>query len=105
MYKTVEFSGTKAVCPAKNVSDELRTKIQTLAKRVYSIIGASDYARVDFRVKDNTPYVLELNPNPDISSDVDEDTGFTRSGKAYGWTYEELIQNIIGFASKRWGVK
>lgn len=105
MYKTVEFSGTKAVCPAKNVSDELVTKIQTLAKRVYSIIGASDYARVDFRVKDNTPYVLELNPNPDISSDVDEDTGFTRSGKAYGWTYEELIQNIIGFASNRWGIK
>jgi D-alanine-D-alanine ligase len=104
MYKTVEFAGTKAVCPAKNISPELETIIQKTAKKVYSIIGASDYARVDFRVKDNIPYVLELNPNPDISSDVDEDTGFTRSGKAYGWTYEMLIQNIINFAAERWGV-
>lgn len=104
MYKTVEFAGTKAVCPAKNLSPELEKKISDTAKKVYKIIGASDYARVDFRVKDNVPYVLEMNPNPDISSDVDEDTGFTRSGKAYGWSYEELIQNIIKFASQRWGL-
>jgi D-alanine-D-alanine ligase len=105
MYKTPEFEFTKAVCPAKNLSPELEKKIQYYAKQVYRIVGAADYARVDFRVKGDTPYVLELNPNPDISSDVDSDTGFTRSGKAYGWTYEELIQNIIGFASERWGVK
>jgi D-alanine-D-alanine ligase len=105
MYKTVEFEFTKAVCPAKNISPELEKKIQYLAKQVYKIVGASDYARVDFRVKGNIPYVLELNPNPDIASDVDSDTGFTRSGKAYGWTYEQLIQNIINYASERWGVK
>jgi D-alanine-D-alanine ligase len=105
MYKTVEFAGTKAVCPAKNISPELEETIRNTARRVYSIIGASDYARVDFRVRDNVPYVLELNPNPDIASDVDEDTGFTRSGKAHGWSYEELIQNIINFASQRWGIK
>lgn len=104
MYKTVEFAGTKAVCPAKDLSPELEKAIQETAKKVYRIIGASDYARVDFRVKDNIPYVLEMNPNPDISSNVDEDTGFTRSGKAYGWSYEELIQNIIKYAADRWGV-
>ncbi|MBK6773033.1 MAG: ATP-grasp domain-containing protein [Ignavibacteria bacterium] len=104
MYKTVEFAGTKAVCPAKNLSSELEKTIKETAKKVYRIIGASDYARVDFRVKDNIPYVLEMNPNPDISSDVDEDTGFTRSGKAYGWSYEELIQNIIKFAVERWNI-
>lgn len=104
MYKTVEFAGTKAVCPAKNISHELEKTIKETAKKVYKIIGASDYARVDFRVKDNIPYVLEMNPNPDISSDVDEDTGFTRSGKAYGWSYEELIQNIIKYACARWNI-
>jgi len=104
MYKTVEFAGTKAVCPAKNISPELEERIKETAKKVYRIIGASDYARVDFRVKDNVPYVLEMNPNPDIASDADEDTGFTRSGKAYGWSYDELIQRIIGFACERWGL-
>jgi D-alanine-D-alanine ligase len=104
MYKTPEFEFTKAVCPAKNISSELEAKIKHLAKQVYKIIDASDYARVDFRVKGDMPYVLELNPNPDIASDVDSDTGFTRSGKAYGWTYEQLIQNIINYASERWGI-
>jgi D-alanine-D-alanine ligase len=102
MYKTVEFEGTKAVCPAKNISPELEALIQNTARTVYHLIGASDYARVDFRVKDSVPYVLELNPNPDIASDVDEDTGFTRSGKAYGWSYETLITKIIDFAWERW---
>ncbi|MEZ4689148.1 MAG: D-alanine--D-alanine ligase [Ignavibacteria bacterium] len=54
MYKTVEFSGTKAVCPAKDLSPELEKVISDTAKKVYRIIGASDYARVDFRVKDTT---------------------------------------------------
>jgi len=56
------------------------------------------------RLKDGQPYVLELNPNPDIASDVPEDTGFTRSAKAHGWEYDYLIQQIINFALKRWKV-
>jgi hypothetical protein len=48
--------------------------------------------------------VLELNPNPDIASDVPEDTGFTRSAKAHGWEYSYLIQQIIKYALKRWKV-
>jgi len=104
MYKTAEFAGTKAVCPAENLSDREVKVIQDTAKKVYRLLGASDYARVDMRLKDGTPYVLELNPNPDIASDVPEDTGFTRSAKAYGWEYSFLIQQIIKFALKRWNV-
>lgn len=105
MYKTVEFAGTKAMCPAENLSDNDVKVIQDTAKKVYRLLGASDYARVDMRFKDGVPYVLELNPNPDIASDVPEDTGFTRSAKAHGWDYSYLIQQVIGFALKRWNIK
>jgi D-alanine-D-alanine ligase len=105
MYKTVEFAGTKAVCPAENLSNSDIRIIQETAKKVYKLLGAADYARVDMRFKDGVPYVLELNPNPDIASDVPEDTGFTRSAKAHGWEYSFLIQQIITFALKRWGVE
>jgi D-alanine-D-alanine ligase len=105
MYKTVEFAGTKAVCPAQNLSSGDIKIIQETAKKVYRLLGAADYARVDMRFKDGIPYVLELNPNPDIASDVPEDTGFTRSAKAHGWEYSYLIQQIIKFALKRWGVE
>jgi D-alanine-D-alanine ligase len=105
MYKTVEFEGTKAVCPAENLSDNEVKVIQDTAKKVYRLLRATDYARVDMRFKDGIPYVLELNPNPDIASDVPEDTGFTRSAKAHGWEYRFLIQQIIKYALKRWGIK
>lgn len=105
MYKTIEFAGTKAVCPAENLSARDINIIQETAKKVYRLLGASDYARVDMRFKNGIPYVLELNPNPDIASDVPEDTGFTRSAKAHGWEYTYLIQQIIEFALNRWGVK
>lgn len=104
MYKTAEFHGTKAVCPAQNLSDSEVKTIQDTAKKVYRLLGAADYARVDMRLKDGVAYVLELNPNPDIASDVPEDTGFTRSAKAHGWEYSYLIQQIIGYALKRWNV-
>ncbi len=104
MYKTVEFAGTKAVCPAGNLTTEETKIIQDTAKKVYRLLGAADYARVDMRFRNGVPYVLELNPNPDIASDVPEDTGFTRSAKAHGWEYEHLIQQIIKYALKRWGV-
>lgn len=104
MYKTVEFAGTKAVCPAQNLTTSEIKIIQETAKKVYRLLGAADYARVDMRFKDGVPYVLELNPNPDIASDVPEDTGFTRSAKAHGWEYEYLIQQVIKYALKRWKV-
>ncbi|MGH2574904.1 MAG: D-alanine--D-alanine ligase family protein [Ignavibacteria bacterium] len=104
MFKTIEYDGMKAVCPAENLTDEEVKLIQQTAMKAYRLIGACDYARVDMRLKNGIPYVLELNPNPDIASDVPEDTGFTRSAKAHGWEYEYLIQQIIGFALKRWGV-
>lgn len=103
MYKTVEFMGTNAVCPANLTADETKV-IQNTAKKVYRLLGAADYARVDMRFKDGVPYVLELNPNPDIASDVPEDTGFTRSAKAHGWEYDFLLQQIIKYALKRWNV-
>ena len=104
MYKTVEFANTKAVCPAQNLSKKEEETILETAKKVYRLLGAADYARVDMRVKNGIAYVLELNPNPDIASDVPEDTGFTRSAKAHGWEYSYLIQQVIKFALKRWGV-
>jgi len=42
----------------------------------------------------NVPYVIEVNPNPDISPD----TGFVRSAAAAGITYDELLYKISTLA-------
>jgi len=57
-----------------------------------------DYSRVDFRVdNNNNPYVLEVNPNPDIS----EDAGLAAMAQAKGYSYKELIDKIIKNAAKK----
>jgi D-alanine-D-alanine ligase len=43
------------------------------------------------------PYVLEINPNPDIS----DDAGFARSAKAYGFTFPQVVGKIVESALER----
>ena len=56
------------------------------------MMDCQDYARVDIRLSpEGVPYVLEINPNPDISLDA----GMTRSAKTAGFTYPEFISRIV----------
>jgi len=65
---------------------------------MFNILGLRDYARIDMRLsKDNKIYVLEANPNPDLT----EDAGFIRSMKAAHYSYRRSLQMIVEFAIKR----
>ncbi len=91
MHGTIAFDGTKGVCPAQ-LPAKVEAEIKATALRCFNIIGCRDYARVDFRLsKSGLPYVLEVNPNPDIS----DDAGFARSARAQGYTYPEAIGKIV----------
>jgi D-alanine-D-alanine ligase len=47
--------------------------------------------------KNNNLYVIEVNPNPDIS----DDAGFARSCGAYGFSFDEIINKIVEYALER----
>jgi D-alanine-D-alanine ligase len=92
------FRKTVPSCPAK-VPEALRDELQAIALKAYGIIGCRDYARVDMRVgHDGKIKVLEVNPNPDISSDA----GFARAAKASGLEYPDLVASIVGAAEARY---
>jgi D-alanine-D-alanine ligase len=94
---SVEYEGTDGVCPAHLVP-EVETKVRNLAQQAYRIMGCRDYARIDLRLdKNENPYVIEVNPNPDIS----DDAGFARSARAYGLTVEQTIAKIVEYALER----
>ncbi len=96
--ETVEYKSTVPVCPAK-ISQRLQQKIQNTAVKAYQVMKCRDYARIDMRVdKSGKVYVLEVNPNPDLTPG---DSGFARSAEAFGWTYGQLINNIVESAFKR----
>lgn len=97
MQGTPEFVGTVGKCPA-DLPTEVERKAKEIALKVYRIIGLRDYARVDMRLAKNlTPYVIEVNPNPDIS----DDAGFACSARAYGFSFEETVCKIVEYALER----
>ena len=85
------------MCPIE-LEDGMRAMIVGMARQVYAIMGCRDYARVDFRLRDHTAYVLEVNPNPCISP---QDSGFVRAATQAGYTYERLINTIVEHSRKR----
>lgn len=95
--ESIYFKFTNPVCPA-NISNKLNEKLTAIAKKAYRIMNCRDYARVDIRVnKNGTPYVIEVNPNPDISSGA----GFPRAAAAAGISYPELLKTILSYAFER----
>lgn len=91
------YKHTVPVCPAK-LSKVTVKKINKIALESFMAVGCRDYARVDIRfAKNNHPYVIEINPNPDIS----HDSGFARSAAAAGINYNELIKKLVKLAIER----
>lgn len=84
-------------CPA-DLPLEIELKAKEIALASFKTMECRDYARVDMRLtKDNKIFVLEVNPNPDLT----EGAGFMRSSEAAGYTYEQVLEKIIYFAWAR----
>ncbi|HEY5957985.1 MAG TPA: hypothetical protein VIV60_15585, partial [Polyangiaceae bacterium] len=83
-------------CPA-DLTDEEQTIIARTALACYTVLGLNAYVRVDMRLKQGIPYVLEINQNPSIG---EENCGYVRSCNRYGLDYtgmlDALLRNAIG---------
>jgi len=93
----VYFLNTDPVCPAQ-IDQELWDLVAETSLKAYRLTGCHGYARVDTRLgADGDPYVLEVNPNPDISYTA----GAARQAAAIGLTYSQFIDKIITLAMSR----
>ncbi len=91
----IYYKNTKPICPAK-VSKKLERKIKEIALKAGEVLCCRDYYRVDIRLDEKgEPFVLEVNPNPDISPDA----GLHRALKAKNIEYGDFILRLIRWAS------
>ena len=95
---TIAHSLQQSGATARAVDVDITDKDSTLAMADTVI---RDYGRIDFRVDGKgVPYVLEVNPNPDIS----EDAGLANMARAAGMSYRDLIGYIVKSACARHGI-
>ena len=88
---------TPVHCPAK-IPAELKERLEDVAIQVFTVLGGRDYGRVDTRVdREGRIYVLEFNPNPDISADA----GFSKAVRAAGVRYQDFIEQVVQMAMNR----
>ena len=96
--ESVEYKGTRPIrCEA--LSADLRGKVAQTALDAFRCVGLRDYARMDIRLAaDGTPYVIDVNPNCDLS---DLAGGFSRAAKAGGLSYKDVILRLMSLALSR----
>lgn len=82
-------------------SPMLYQRIENMALETYRVFGCRDYARIDFRIDaDENPWVVDVNPNPDICWDG----GFIGGCNMLGYSYGEAISHIVQMAAARQGI-
>lgn len=88
---SVDDRSTRAVCPAR-IPARLEQEVLVLGRAAWSAVGGRGYGRVDIRTDEaGRPYVLDINPNPDLAPSA----GLARMAAAAGWGYGELVRRII----------
>ena len=91
------YHKTIPICPAR-LPKKIEAEAKKIALKAFRAMRCRDYCRVDMRLsKENKLYVLEVNPNPDLT----EDAGFMRSMKHAGYSYRRALKTIVDLAAAR----
>jgi D-alanine-D-alanine ligase len=93
---TIDSIATPSV-PAVLRPPELR-RVGAIGRRAFEVLGLCDYGRIDVRLDERgDPYVIDVNPNCDLS----EDGGFELASRRAGLGYADLIWEILRSALRR----
>jgi len=81
---------TDEITPAR-ISDKLTFQIQSLSSQIYDLCNCSGIVRIDYILKDNTFYFLEVNTTPGMTA-----TSFIpQQIKAMGLNMTEILTQVI----------
>lgn len=91
------YQNTVRIIPAP-IEQSIAEEVRRVALSAWYTLGCRDYIRVDMRLDDDgRVYIIEVNPNPDISLDA----GFSSALVASGIPFESFISAIVDNAQAR----
>jgi D-alanine-D-alanine ligase len=93
---SAHYEGIRTVLPSCLSETEL-AQLESVCMSAYRAIGCRDYGRIDVRLRDGVFYVLDINPNPDIS----EDASMASAAEHAGYSHGEMAERLINLASRR----
>ncbi|HSN31107.1 MAG TPA: hypothetical protein VLU41_00350 [Ideonella sp.] len=92
-----EYKGTRSVRAV--VDPALASRCAEAARAAFFALELRDYARVDLRVAaDGIPFVIDVNPNCDLS----DGAGVSRAASFGGLAYPDLIERVVAAALARY---
>lgn len=81
------------------VERHVEEEIRATAEAAFKALGLRDYARIDMRVVDGKPYVIEVNSLPGLHREISD---LVKMAKVIGIGYEDLILHIVDSAKRRY---
>ena len=94
--ESLQYRSINTLLPAPLSESELR-EIEQVCRAAYALTGCRDYARIDLRMKDGLFYILDINPNADISPD----TSTVSAAELAGYTYNDFLKRLVMLAAER----
>ncbi len=95
---STEYRGTRPK-RCEGLAPSVKAHVAETALAAFEALDLRDYARMDIRLApDGTPYVIDVNPNCDLS---DLAGGFSKAAKAGGLSYKDVILRILDLAIAR----
>ncbi len=82
---------SKFIVPATGLSKEATATVKDIAVKAHITAGCSGVSRVDFMIKDDKPYFLEINTNPGMTDTSD----LPAQAKVCGIDYDNLVLMIL----------
>ena len=79
------------------LADTEYEQLQQTSTQAYKTIGCRDYARLDIRLRNGIFYILDINPNSDISADAST----ACAAEVAGYSYGQMISHIVNLAARR----
>ncbi|MCL9770420.1 D-alanine--D-alanine ligase [Flavobacterium sp. HXWNR69] len=95
-YEAKYLGKSKEITPAR-ISDELKVKIETVAKRAYEVLKMKGFSRSEFIIVNNEPHMLEMNTIPGLTTE----SILPQQAREAGISLPELFENAIELALKK----